>query len=172
MNISRILSFSPLQPFKFQGASPVDSQEKDVFCKILDQELPGPIIVENRHAFALLDKFPISEGHMVVMPKRHIITLFEATEAEMLDIYRLLQICKQKLELAYREKGMPVPNAYNIAVNSGKDSGYSVPHLHIHLIPRYPNDVRNPLGGIVKGDRPQRDQESELTSEELLSVPL
>lgn len=111
-----------------------------LFCNY-DKEL---IIAENKYAFAIMDKFPVNEGHTLVIPKRHFQSFFEASEEEIKAIYSLLHEVKEMLDIQYE------PQGYNIGVNDGYHAGQTVMHLHVHIIPRYRGDVENPRGGIRK----------------------
>lgn len=93
-------------------------------------------------AFAILDKFPVNEGHTLIIPKRHFQSFFEATEEEVKGIYSLMHEVKEMLDIQYE------PAGYNVGVNIGYDAGQTIMHLHIHFIPRYKGDVVNPRGGI------------------------
>lgn len=109
-----------------------------LFCNY-DKEL---IITENKYAFAIMDKFPVNEGHTLVIPKRHFQSFFEASEEEVKSIYSLLHEVKEMLDIQYE------PQGYNIGVNDGYHAGQTVMHLHVHVIPSYRGDVENPRGGI------------------------
>jgi diadenosine tetraphosphate (Ap4A) HIT family hydrolase len=93
-------------------------------------------------AFAIRDGFPISPGHTLIIPRRHVGSWFEATAEEREAIATLLDACKSLLDREFR------PAAYNIGVNDGPAAGQTVPHLHVHLIPRYPGDLPDPRGGV------------------------
>lgn len=111
-----------------------------IFCKINEEDM----IASNELAFAIYDKFPVNKGHVLVIPKRHFSSLFDATEEEVLDIYRLVEKCKELLDIELS------PNGYNVGVNIGEKAGQSIFHLHVHLIPRYIGDVEEDRlkGGI------------------------
>lgn len=109
-----------------------------IFCNYNKSE----IIAENKLAYAVLDKFPVNEGHSLIIPKRHFQSFFEASEEEVKAIYSLLHEVKEMLDVQYE------PQGYNVGVNVGYHAGQTIMHLHIHLIPRYKNDVDNPRGGI------------------------
>ncbi len=100
------------------------------------------IILRNELCYAVFDRYPVSKGHLLVIPFRHFASLFEATDEE-LDAAR---------SLIFRAKGMLDkefhPDGYNIGVNIGRSAGQSIMHLHIHVIPRYKGDVKNPKGGV------------------------
>jgi diadenosine tetraphosphate (Ap4A) HIT family hydrolase len=103
---------------------------------------PHRIVAEDELAVAYRDGFPVSLGHSVIIPRRHFATLFEATEAEHLALFKMLAQAKGILDRLHQ------PDGYNIGINHGQAGGQSVPHLHIHLIPRYRGDKEDPRGGV------------------------
>ena len=103
---------------------------------------PERIIDENEHAVWIYDGFPISPGHSLIIPKRHVGSFFEITTPEKIAIFSLLDQAKNVVSTEH------LPNAYNIGINDGPAAGQTVPHLHVHLIPRYINDVKDPRGGV------------------------
>ncbi|MHB1013888.1 MAG: HIT family protein [Desulfurivibrionaceae bacterium] len=103
---------------------------------------PVRIIATNDHAFAIFDSFPVSQNHMLIVPKRHIASLFEATTEERFALFDLLTDMRARL---LRERGAV---GFNIGINDGEAAGQTVMHLHIHLIPRYAGDMSDPRGGI------------------------
>ncbi|MBO8128990.1 MAG: HIT family protein [Peptococcaceae bacterium] len=111
-----------------------------LFCTI--QQNPEAIICENDLAFAIYDKFPVNPGHVLVIPKRHFPTFFEATEEEITAVYRLIKDVCGIIENKYQ------PDGYNIGVNNGACAGQTVWHLHFHVIPRFVGDVDKPRGGV------------------------
>lgn len=112
---------------------------------------PGDIILENQNGYARYDQHPVSAGHLLVIPKRHIGSLFEATPAELAGLWDLLEKAKQHLAERFS------PDGYNIGVNDGAVAGQTIMHLHIHLIPRYAGDMDDPRGG-VRGVIPGRQK--------------
>jgi diadenosine tetraphosphate (Ap4A) HIT family hydrolase len=100
------------------------------------------ISVANAFAIAIRDSFPVSPGHTLIIPKRHVATFFETTTEERLAIFELLDKAKLALDAELH------PAAYNIGVNDGAAAGQTIPHLHFHLIPRYANDIADPRGGV------------------------
>lgn len=98
--------------------------------------------LENDLAIARFDDFPVNPGHLEIIPKRHIKDWWETTQEEKLAIFKLLEDAKKLIDEKYH------PDAYNIGMNLGEDAGQSIMHLHVHLIPRYKNDVENPRGGV------------------------
>jgi len=107
-----------------------------VFCNRTDA------IIENDLAQVIYDGIPVSNGHLLVIPRRHVASWFEATQAEREALFELVDQAKDFLEESHH------PDGYNIGINVGKDAGQSIFHLHIHLIPRYAGDIENPKGGV------------------------
>ena len=103
---------------------------------------PERIIDSNELALVIRDGYPISPGHTLVIPKRHIGSWFEITQAEQQALLDLLTKAKAILETEFK------PDGYNIGINDGPTAGQTVPHLHMHLIPRYKGDQEDPRGGI------------------------
>lgn len=103
---------------------------------------PHRILAEDELTVVYKDGFPVSPGHAVVIPRRHFATLFEATQAEQMALLQAVFACKRILDEAHH------PDGYNIGINHGVAGGQSVPHLHIHVIPRYLGDRENPKGGV------------------------
>lgn len=99
-------------------------------------------LFENDWVFAIADHFPVSPGHALIIPKRHIETIFEATAEEYAAIGVALQALKISIDSRHH------PDAYNVGVNNGAFAGQTVMHLHVHLIPRYQGDSPRPRGGV------------------------
>ena len=99
-------------------------------------------LFENEVGFVIYDGFPVSKGHCLVVPKRVYPDYFDSTPEELKGLNELIFKTKEFLDKKYK------PTGYNIGVNSGEDSGQTVFHLHIHLIPRYKGDVDDPRGGV------------------------
>ena len=93
-------------------------------------------------ALVIRDAFPVSPGHTLVIPRRHIGSFFELTDAERACMVELLAKAKAELDLSFQ------PDGFNIGINDGAAAGQTVQHLHLHLIPRYLGDVPDPRGGV------------------------
>lgn len=116
--------------------------EQCPFCQIIESDSEGRILLESERAIAIRDGFPISEGHSLIIPKRHVASFFEISAEEQIELISLANQAKDQLDAEFQ------PHAYNVGINDGAAAGQTVPHLHIHLIPRYQNDVADPRGGI------------------------
>ena len=100
------------------------------------------IIGENEHAMWFRDGYPVSPGHSLIVPKRHTGSFFTLSEQERQALLVLLDQAKAAAEAELR------PDGYNIGINDGPAAGQTVPHLHIHLIPRFEGDQADPRGGV------------------------
>jgi diadenosine tetraphosphate (Ap4A) HIT family hydrolase len=96
----------------------------------------------NGSAFVVLDSYPVSPGHSLVISRRHVANIFDLTEIEIGDVLRLVRCARRRLDDTLR------PAGFNVGVNVGTDAGQTVMHVHVHVIPRYPGDVESPMGGV------------------------
>ncbi len=108
------------------------------FCPVKDRE----IIATHPLAVAITDSFPLTRGHALVVPRRHIASFFELTQEERLAILELIDQAKAEIDRLH------APDGYNIGINDGAAAGQTVMHLHVHLIPRYAGDADDPRGGV------------------------
>lgn len=99
-------------------------------------------ICESDICVAFYDGFPVSPGHALIIPKRHVASYFDLTSQEREDMTQMMLDVKQKLDERFH------PDGFNIGINVGEDAGQSIFHCHMHLIPRYKGDVANPKGGV------------------------
>ena len=99
-------------------------------------------IIENENAFAIYDGFPVSKGHVLVIPKRVVAEIFDLNNEEYSSCFNLVKDVKKILEEKFK------PDGFNIGINNGEKAGQTVFHAHIHVIPRYSGDVDNPRGGV------------------------
>jgi ATP adenylyltransferase len=100
-------------------------------------------IEENELAYAILDGFPVTPYHTLIIPKRHTSTYFEISRSESNACNSLINKAKK-----FIEKEDPEVSGFNIGINNGESAGQTIFHCHIHLIPRRKNDVEKPRGGI------------------------
>ena len=99
-------------------------------------------VLENEVGFVVYDGFPVSEGHCLIVPHRVYSDYFDSTEEEIIGLQNLVVQTKEYLDKKYK------PNGYKVGINCGKVGGQTVPHVHIHLIPRYEGDMDDPRGGV------------------------
>ena len=108
------------------------------FCQMCEQR----IVMKNDCTYAVSDIAPVSPGHGLIIPIRHVSRLEELNTHEWQSAGELLQRMRDFITEKHS------PNGFNIGINDGKAAGQTVPHLHIHIIPRYNDDCADPTGGI------------------------
>ena len=113
-------------------------QQRCPFCHVEKSR----IALENEAAAAILDGFPVAEGHTLVVPRRHVASVFDLPDDEQAAIWRLVAQVRGKLESELQ------PDGFNVGVNDGPAAGQTVPHAHVHVIPRRAGDVADPRGGV------------------------
>ena len=111
-------------------------------CLFCNPKASG-VIYENDLAYASYDSYPVSDQHCLIIPKRHIVDYFELSNEELISCNDLIKIVKN--EILNKDQSV---KAFNIGTNAGKESGQSIMHCHIHVIPRREGDVENPQGGV------------------------
>ena len=116
-----------------------DPNNPCLFCNTTNKEY----VFENDLAFSTFDSYPVSEFHLLIVPKRHIKNYFELSNDEISACNKIILLSKDKIEQMDQSiKG------FNIGINCGKVAGQTIMHCHIHLIPRREGDVGNPQGGV------------------------
>ena len=116
-----------------------DPNNPCLFCNIKESGLAK----ENNLAYASYDSYPVSEGHCLIIPKRHVKDYFDLSNEEIIACNDLIRGIKN--EIIKKDSSV---KGFNIGSNAGKISGQSILHCHIHLIPRRAGDVENPQGGV------------------------
>ena len=110
-----------------------------IFCNVS----PKRIVNEYKYFYVIRDAFPVTPLHSLIITKRHVVSYFQCSKAELEEIPMILDT--QKTELKYLDNEI---TGYNIGMNIGEDAGQSIFHCHIHIIPRREDDTPNPRGGI------------------------
>ena len=128
---------APFPSIESTSPYPRVTQPACIFCTP-DRE----ILAESPHALAFADAFPVSPGHTLVVPRRHVAAVFDLTEAEYSDCFLLALKVKELLVTRH------APDGFNIGANCGAAGGQSVWHAHIHVIPRFAGDTPHPRGGV------------------------
>jgi diadenosine tetraphosphate (Ap4A) HIT family hydrolase len=116
-----------------------------MFCPFCEQDS----IFDGTLLYARYDKYPVSEGHCLIVPKRHVETWFDMTKEEQVEAFELIDKVKALIDDKYS------PDGYNIGINCGETAGQTIHHAHIHVIPRYKGDMEDPRGG-VRGVIPEK----------------
>lgn len=133
------LERTPAWRLKLGSKAPAeDAVPQSPFEKIPKSEW----VLSNELAFAIFDGYPVSKGHLLVIPKRVVPDWFAASPKEQDAILALVDEAKAMLDAKL------APDGYNIGMNCGAAAGQTVMHLHVHLIPRYEGDMKDPRGGV------------------------
>lgn len=117
-----------------------------IFCNLDESRIEN----ENDLVLCVKDLYPVTIGHSLIIPKRHVQSFFDLTDEERASIFSVLQ--RQKTDVEQRDKFI---TGFNVGINDGIDAGQTIMHCHIHLIPRRTGDMKNPRGG-VRGVIPEK----------------
>ncbi|PQV43119.1 HIT family protein [Methanohalophilus euhalobius] len=128
-----------------------------LFCRIVNEEIPSHKVYEDEHAYAFLDIYPTSRGHTVVLPKEHITSFLEMSEEKTAELFASVNRIAKKVIAVTEAPGV------NIGINNGLVAGQTVPHVHVHIIPRYENDGGGSMHTIVDSN-PDREELEQLAS--------
>jgi diadenosine tetraphosphate (Ap4A) HIT family hydrolase len=109
-----------------------------IFCNLPLQR----VWFEEKNVLVFRDAYPISNGHSLIIPKRHVQSIFELNEDEIRDVFLALKKAKNEIHSNLK------PDGFNVGINDGVAAGQTVMHLHIHLIPRFLGDIDDPRGGV------------------------
>ena len=110
-------------------------------CPFCHLENPR-ILLENDFAAAFLDGFPVTDGHMLVVPNRHVAGLFELPEFELAAVRKMVALVRGKIMDELK------PDGFNVGVNDGLAAGQTVMHAHVPIIPRRRGAIADPRGGV------------------------
>lgn len=113
-----------------------------IFCDIINGDKPGYIVYKDDKIIVLLDIFPSVEGHLMVIPKRHGETILDFSKKELGKIFTVAQKMIKTLEKTYKTK------SFSVGINHGEWEG--VPHLHVHILPRFKGDGGGIIQSLVK----------------------
>jgi len=111
-------------------------------CPFCNPDSERELIVESATAYAIYDKYPVSAGHALIIPKRHCTDYFDLSFREQAACIFMLNTVKEIISVKFK------PDGFNVGINVSEAAGQTVPHVHIHLIPRYNGDVEEPRGGV------------------------
>jgi len=114
----------------------------DVPCPLCSAAEGRELLSANTHAVAIWDAFPVSPGHALIVSRRHVADLFELSAEEQAAVWALVPAVKAAINAGHE------PAGYNVGVNVGTAAGQTIGHVHVHVIPRYEGDARDPRGGV------------------------
>ena len=118
------------------------NRKENSSCPFCNPDSERELIVESATAYSIYDKFPVNDGHALIIPKKHCADYFELTFREQSACMFMLNRVKHIVSKKFN------PDGFNVGMNVNVAAGQTVSHVHIHLIPRYKGDVKNPRGGI------------------------
>lgn len=127
--------------YEYRHYNQLDKKENSN-CPFCNPESERELIVESATAYSIYDKFPVNGGHALIIPKKHCADYFELTFKEQSACWFMLNTVKQIVKKKFN------PDGFNIGVNVNEAAGQTISHVHIHLIPRYTGDVKEPKGGV------------------------
>lgn len=113
-----------------------------IFCKIVNGDVPVKIIAETNKSLAFMDAFPLTRGHSLVIPKNHYEKIQDIPAEENAELFETVRKIISKVD--------KFTSATLMAVHNGKESGQEIPHVHVHLIPRYSDDSAGPVHSMFK----------------------
>jgi diadenosine tetraphosphate (Ap4A) HIT family hydrolase len=111
-------------------------------CPFCQRFAPGDVTESNAHAVAFADAYPVAAGHTLVVPRRHVASVFDLAAEEYADLWALVAAVRARLLASAGADG------FTIGVNEGVAAGQTVGHAHVHVIPRRAGDVSDPRGGV------------------------
>jgi len=136
-----ILKTEHCEIYEYRHFNQIGTMAKDN-CPFCTPDSDREIVTESATTFAIFDKYPVSNGHTLIIPKRHAENYFDLSEHSKTACWLVADRVKMILTARFN------PDGFNIGVNIGNAGGQTVTHVHIHLIPRYYGDVDNPIGGV------------------------
>ena len=122
-----------------------------IFCKIAKKEITAKIVTETEKSIAFLDTFPLSRGHTLIIPKHHYEKVQDITVDDNTDLFETLRKVISKVD--------KITGSTLLAIHNGKGSGQEIPHVHVHLIPRQPDDLAGPVHSMFKNKPKLSDYE-------------
>ena len=108
-----------------------------IFCKIISRQIPAKILNETSHSICFLDAFPLTKGHVLVIPKNHHKKIQDMSSSENSDLFSLVHDMVSKVD--------SITGSTLIAIHNGESAGQEIPHVHVHLVPRSEFDSAGPI---------------------------
>ncbi|MBT4216852.1 MAG: HIT family protein [Nitrosopumilus sp.] len=108
-----------------------------IFCKIISRQIPAKILNETSHSICFLDAFPLTKGHVLVIPKNHHKKIQDMSSSENSDLFSLVHAMMSKVD--------SITGSTLIAIHNGESAGQEIPHVHVHLVPRSEFDSAGPI---------------------------
>ena len=113
-----------------------------IFCKIISGDIPAKFLSETSHSVSFLDAFPLAKGHVLVLPKKHHQKIQDISIVENSDLFGLVHKMVSKVD--------SLTGSTLVAIHNGKEAGQEIPHVHVHLVPRSPDDSAGAIHSMFK----------------------
>lgn len=123
-----------------------------IFCKIISGEIKSKFLKETNHSVSFLDAFPLTEGHVLVIPKKHHEKIQDMSNEENSDLFSLVHSMVVNVDR--------ITGSTLIAIHNGKDAGQEIPHVHVHLVPRSKNDSAGPIHSMFDSTKTLSESET------------
>lgn len=143
-----------------------------LFCKIGRKEIAVKAVAASDTAVAFLDINPVAPGHTVVIPKKHVATILDMNDEEITSLFSLVRQATAQIKAGLKCDG------FNIGMNQEKAGGQAIPHVHVHIIPRFENDGGGSMHSIVRNPSAEsideiyrKIKDAEPVKEELADMP-
>jgi histidine triad (HIT) family protein len=137
--------------------------ENCVFCKIVSGKIPARVVMRNDKAMALLDAFPLAEGHTLVIPKSHYAKVQDMSKQDAMAVFEITWKVAGAVEA-----GSQV-NASTIAIHNGSEAGQEIPHMHVHIVPRKKGDGAGAIHSMFKNRPKPSPQEMDALLDKIAS---
>lgn len=141
LNFRSIFKNENCEIYEYEHFNQIKKKENSE-CPFCNPDSKRELIVESATAYSIFDKYPVSKGHSLIIPKKHCSNYFDLSFKEQSACLFMLNKVKEIVSEKFN------PDGFNIGINVGDSAGQTIPHVHLHLIPRYSGDVTNPRGGI------------------------
>jgi diadenosine tetraphosphate (Ap4A) HIT family hydrolase len=141
LNYRSIFKNENCEIYEYEHFNQIKKKENSE-CPFCNPDSKRELIVESATAYSIFDKFPVNKGHALIIPKKHCSNYFDLSFKEQSACLFMLNKVKEIVSNKFN------PDGFNVGINIGDAAGQTIPHVHIHLIPRYSGDVANPRGGI------------------------
>lgn len=148
LNAKSIFLNDHCEIYEYRHYNQID-RGNEITCPFCNPSSDRELVIESATAYSILDKFPVSQGHTLIIPKRHCNSYFDLTFKEQSACFFMLNKVKKIIDAQFE------PDGYNVGININETAGQTVSHVHIHLIPRFYGDVEEPRGG-VRGVIPEK----------------
>ncbi|MBU0661410.1 HIT family protein [Patescibacteria group bacterium] len=123
------------------------NKENCIFCKIIAGDIPNDTVYEDDYTLAFLDIAPRAKGHTVVIPKTHALYITDMVDADISALFLSVKQVTSRLQEVLH------PDGFSIGVNHGEAGGQAVPHVHVHIMPRWNGDGGGNMHSIVDAAR-------------------